>query len=133
LAERVFTVEEANEALVSLRPVAERMVEARRQFLAAERRLEEVGRAVAGNGGGLSVEEASGLQRQEEERGIEIAACIQAITDAGAQVKDLDQGLLDFPSQRDGEDVLLCWRVGEGEIRFWHGVDEGFSGRKPLG
>jgi hypothetical protein len=57
---------------------------------------------------------------------------VQTITDAGVQVKDLDTGLLDFPSRREGEEVLLCWRVGEDEIRFWHGLEEGFAGRKPL-
>ena len=47
-------------------------------------------------------------------------------------MKDLDRGLLDFPARREGEEILLCWHVGEDEIRFWHGVDEGFAGRKPL-
>ncbi len=47
-------------------------------------------------------------------------------------MKDLDSGLLDFPSKRDGDVVLLCWRVGEPEIGWWHTVEEGFAGRKPL-
>ena len=47
-------------------------------------------------------------------------------------MKDLDDGLLDFPSLREGEEVLLCWRLGEEEIAFWHGPEEGFAGRKPL-
>ena len=50
----------------------------------------------------------------------------------GVLVKDLDRGLVDFPALRDGEEVLLCWQVGEDEVAFWHGVDEGFAGRKPL-
>ena len=47
-------------------------------------------------------------------------------------MKDLDDGLVDFPARRGGEDVLLCWRLGEDAIEFWHGLDEGFSGRRPL-
>ena len=47
-------------------------------------------------------------------------------------VKDLDRGLVDFPALRDGEEVLLCWQVGEGEVAYWHGLEEGFAGRKPL-
>ena len=47
-------------------------------------------------------------------------------------VKDLDRGLVDFPAFRHGEEVLLCWQVGEDEIGYWHGVDDGFAGRKPL-
>jgi hypothetical protein len=132
LADRDFTLEEAEEVLVELRPLAERMVEARRELVRAAQRLEAVGRAVAGNGGGLSADEASRLHERADELASEIAACVQAITDAGGQVKGLDEGLLDFPTLREGERVLLCWRVGEDRIRFWHGYEEGFAGRKPL-
>ena len=61
-----------------------------------------------------------------------LAESVARIQAAGVQVKDLDTGLLDFPSERDGDVVLLCWRVGEPEIGWWHTVDEGFAGRKPL-
>jgi hypothetical protein len=50
----------------------------------------------------------------------------------GAQVKDLDSGLIDFPALRRGETVLLCWQLGEDEIAWWHSVDDGFAGRRPL-
>ena len=52
--------------------------------------------------------------------------------DVGAIVKDLDSGLLDFPSIRDGVEVLLCWRLGEDEVGWWHGPEDGFAGRHPL-
>ena len=64
--------------------------------------------------------------------GLQPAACAEQISDAGAQIKSLEEGLLDFPSSRDGEDVLLCWKLGEEEISYWHGLDEGFAARKPL-
>lgn len=54
---------------------------------------------------------------------------IQAL---GVLVKDLDTGLVDFPALRGGEEVLLCWQLGEDEIRYWHGLEEGFAGRKEL-
>lgn len=64
---------------------------------------------------------------------------MQAIKDAiaeidsiGVQVKDLDIGLLDFPCQVENEIVLLCWKYGEEKIEFWHGMEEGFAGRKPI-
>jgi hypothetical protein len=47
-------------------------------------------------------------------------------------LKDLDAGLLDFPAVREGEDVLLCWHVGEPAVAYWHGLEEGFAGRKPV-
>ncbi len=50
----------------------------------------------------------------------------------GVVIKSIDQGLLDFPSKRFDEDVWLCWKYGETEIKFWHEIDSGFLGRKPI-
>ena len=75
---------------------------------------------------------ATELEQRVERQGRELAGIVERIHAAGAQVKDLASGLLDFPFERAGETVLLCWRVGEDEIRFWHGIEEGFAGRKPL-
>jgi hypothetical protein len=130
--ERTFTPEEANEALVELRPVAEEMVAHRRALTAAQKRQAELVVTIAGNGGDLGPsdlqEAAEAIQREADE----IAECVKVLDEAGVQVKSLEEGLLDFPSIRDGEDVLLCWQVGEERVAFWHGVDEGFAGRKPL-
>jgi hypothetical protein len=57
---------------------------------------------------------------------------VNGIHGAGAVVKDPDTGLIDFPALRQGEEVCLCWRVGEDAIEYWHGLEEGFAGRKPL-
>ncbi len=57
---------------------------------------------------------------------------LESIQESGCLVKDLDIGLLDFPAMYRGEEVCLCWKLGEPEIRFWHGLSEGFRGRKPI-
>lgn len=57
---------------------------------------------------------------------------VEDLENTGVVVKSLEQGLLDFPSKRFEEEVWLCWKYGEKEIKFWHGKDEGFMGRKPL-
>jgi hypothetical protein len=57
---------------------------------------------------------------------------INRIQETGVVVKDLDVGLVDFPSLLEGEEIYLCWKLGEDHIAFWHGIDEGFAGRKPL-
>ena len=87
---------------------------------------------IAGNGGNVEPRELQDLQERLDEEVAGIARCVARIHEAGALVKDLDQGLVDFPAQREGVDVLLCWRLGEDEIGYWHGLEEGFSGRKPL-
>jgi hypothetical protein len=61
-----------------------------------------------------------------------VQRCVQAIEELGGVVKDLDRGLVDFPALRGDEEVLLCWRLGEDEIGYWHGLEEGFAGRREL-
>jgi hypothetical protein len=130
--QREFTIEEANAAVVELRPIVERMVEHNRKLAAAQRRQRELVTRIAGNGGDLPPSDLRDLASTIQAEADAIAACAQEIDDAGAQIKSLEEGLLDFPSRRDGELVLLCWKLGEGEIAYWHGTDEGFAGRKPL-
>ena len=69
--------------------------------------------------------------RRAQER-IGVARCVNAIHEQGAIVKSPDEGLIDFPAQREGEEILLCWRLGEDEVAFWHPLEEGFAGRKPI-
>ena len=129
---RYFTLDEANEALEELRPLAEQMVDRRRELVEAQARRASLGAQVGTNGGDLTPSDFAEADAQLEAAASELAQCIERIQSAGVLIKDLDQGLLDFPALRDGKEILLCWHVGEEEIRFWHGVDEGFAGRKPL-
>jgi hypothetical protein len=131
---RIFTQEEANDALEIVRPLVERLVAARRRFVHVAGRLEQVEGRVAGNGGGLDPERVREAQEQAEEIGTEIAVLVGELEAAGVQVKDLDQGLIDFPARHpeSHETVLLCWHLGEDGVQYWHGVEEGFAGRKPL-
>ncbi len=62
----------------------------------------------------------------------EIAERIATIQQTGCIVKDLEEGLVDFPSIIEGQEALLCWKLGEKRIGWWHGLEEGFAGRKPL-
>ena len=129
---RYFTLEEANAALEEVRPLAERMVAERRELARVQSRRAELHGIVAGNGGGVSPSEPGELAQAAEEHAAEVARCIHAIQELGAQVKDLDTGLIDFPTIRDDEEALLCWQLGEEEIGWWHGADDGFAGRRPL-
>jgi hypothetical protein len=132
VADRTFTPEEANALLPEVEPLARRMVEERERLERAQERQEELSARIAGNGGGIPPKALADVQEEVERAAGEIARCIGAIQELGAVVKDLELGLVDFPSLRDGEEVLLCWKLGEDEIAYWHGHDEGFAGRKPL-
>jgi hypothetical protein len=131
---RHFTVSEANAALEVVRPLAERLVECRRELAELGEELAQVRQTVSGNGGGLDVARVERLRRRFEQGTERARQCVEEIHVLGAQVKDLDLGLVDFPARHpgDGRTVLLCWRVGEEAIRYWHGLEEGFAGRKTL-
>jgi hypothetical protein len=132
VAARYFTPKEANEALEDLRPLTEKLVEHRRALLELQAQQSSLITRIAGNGGDMEPRELHEVQERLDEEVAGIARCVARIHELGALVKDLDVGLVDFPAQREGEDVLLCWRLGEEQVGYWHGLEEGFSGRRPL-
>jgi len=84
-------------------------------------------------GGSLvSQSEVGELRSRYNEIGTKLQNTLETIHATGCLVKDLEMGLLDFPAILHDEEVLLCWRLGEDRIRFYHGINEGFAGRKPL-
>jgi hypothetical protein len=129
---RHFTPEEANEALVQIRPLAARMVERRGEHVLALERQEELESRIRGNGGGIPPAELAEAAAEVERLERELAHAVDELVQLGVQVKDLDEGLIDFPALRRGETVLLCWKLGEGEVAYWHTLDGGFAGRRPL-
>jgi hypothetical protein len=130
--ERTFTRDEANAALADVRPLAAQMVEAKRALDEAQEQSDDAARSISGNGGGIPPAELAALHEQLEQRATELAGIVDELHELGVQVKDLDSGLVDFPALREGERVLLCWRLGEDEVAFWHGPEDGFAGRQPL-
>ena len=132
MAPRYFTLAEANAALEELRPLAEKMVAKRRELVDAQGRRAALGAQVGTNGGDLTPSDFAEADEELESAAAELAHTVEQIQAAGVLVKDLDQGLLDFPSLRGDEEILLCWHVGEGDIQYWHGLEEGFAGRKPV-
>jgi hypothetical protein len=130
MPDRTFTPDEANSALEQVRPLAERMVELRARLAELEREQREVVRIVAGNGSGEGVGDARTPEFAKLAR--ELQEVVEELTLIGVQLKDADTGLLDFPAVREGEDVLLCWQVGEPEIEWWHRPDDGYAGRERI-
>ncbi len=132
MASRIFTPEEANAALAELRPLVEAMVAAKRALDEAQEERDDVARRIAGNGSGIPPAELGALEEAVATAATELAAAIASIQALGVLVKDLDSGLVDFPAKRHGEDVLLCWQLGEDEVAYWHGLEDGYAGRQPL-
>jgi hypothetical protein len=129
---RHFTPEEANAALAEVRPLVERMVALRREHVAALARQEELDGRIRGNGGGIPPAELADTAAEVDREARALARVIDELVERGVEVKDIDEGLVDFPALRDGETVLLCWKLGEDAIRYWHTVDDGFACRRAL-
>jgi hypothetical protein len=129
---RHFTPEEANDALSDVGPLVERMVEHRRAHVEALARQEELDGRIRGNGGGIPPATLAAAAAEVESESRALARAIDEIVEYGVEVKDIDEGLVDFPALRHGETVLLCWRLGEDEIRYWHTLEDGFAGRREL-
>ncbi|MDX6481975.1 MAG: hypothetical protein QOG85_2485 [Gaiellaceae bacterium] len=129
---RHFTPAEANAALEHVRPLVEKLVADRAEHIAALERQEDLERKIRGNGGGIPPAQLAEATAEVDALARRLAKLVDEIANHGAAVKDLDTGLIDFPALRRGETVLLCWRLGEDEIGFWHTTDDGFAGRRPL-
>jgi hypothetical protein len=120
--ERFFTIDEANSALDDLRARLPRLREARQRLIDSSQKITS---AVAIDGGGV---EGSDWFRAQES----MKADLVWLADNGILLRDPETGLIDFPAERDGQRVFLCWRLGEDRIAWYHDEQAGFSGRKPL-
>ena len=123
--QRLFTVEEANALLPTLRETLDEIALHRDALRERAPEMEPILRAATENGGG----------RAGSEYGVEaykLYLAIARITDLGVVLKDLDIGLLDFPHEREGRVVFLCWHPPEESVEYWHDLDAGYAGRQPL-
>ena len=120
--ERLFTLEEANAELEELRARLPRLREARQRMIDTSERISS---AVDVDGGGV---EGSDWFRANES----LKAELVWLADRGILIRDPDTGLIDFPAERDGKRVFLCWRLGEDRVGWYHDEQTGFAGRQPL-
>ncbi|MYA20874.1 MAG: DUF2203 family protein [Chloroflexi bacterium] len=131
MTEREFTLEEAREALAAARPAFEELREVEQQIGVLSREIAQVRERSRGNGRahGAHERETAGRLTVLGERARRLLA---VITEAGAEVKGLEQGLLDFPTTIEGRPAYWCWQAGEPDIAWWHPRESGFAGRRPI-
>jgi hypothetical protein len=124
---KLFTIEEANALLPSVREILQRIQRSRRRLATYGRRAKLAAEGAEQGGGGM---EGGALYAMILTKFTTEMSELEAL---GVQLKDFDRGLVDFPSLRDGRVVLLCWQLGEGdELEWWHDMEAGFAGRTPL-
>ena len=133
MSERTFTLEEAQALLAVLESLLCTAIDGKRLIEQIDGELKELGHRIFVNGGTLVNVVHFARRKAEREKSLQrVNDAVAEIHATGVQVKDLDIGLLDFPCVVDGEVILLCWKLGEKTITHWHGVSEGFAGRKPV-
>lgn len=122
----LYTPQTANKALPEVKQLFSNILMHKKQAVALQEQVEMIVQS------GSPFEQ---FVKKKQELNTAVSNYYRAIEEleaTGVVIKDVEQGLLDFPSKRFDEEVWLCWKVGENEIKFWHGKDEGFMGRKPL-
>lgn len=121
-----FTLKEANAMLPSVIKKFKDLVNLKNEVIKIQSEIET-------NPKYMSSFKDYSLKKQELNTAISnFYKSIEEIESSGIMIKSIDEGLLDFPSLRFNEEIWLCWKEGETEIKFWHGKDEGFNGRKPV-
>lgn len=120
-----FTLVEANTALETIRPLIQRILSIRDEILKKQPEIWPAIEHSAGNGGNAT------LSRIAVDFG-KLDDLVHEVLATGVQVKDINTGLLDFPAWRGDHEVYLCWKYGEDKIAFWHEIDAGFAGRRPI-
>ena len=120
-----FTLSEANQALVTIRPLMDEVQAIRQKIISTQPDAWGAIEKSVGNGGSRVLSKMV----QDFER---LDALVHQILDTGVLIKDVNIGLLDFPALRNGREVYLCWQYGEDDIAFWHEVEAGFAGRQPI-
>lgn len=125
MQEKLYTVAEANAILPQVRRLVARILQARAEVLQLQPALWPAVEAAVFNGGSQQVSAASRLI-------VIIQEAIRALQARNIVVRDINTGLVDFPAERNGQLVFLCWQYDEPRVQFWHDIDHGFAGRQPI-
>jgi hypothetical protein len=130
MPEKLFTLEEALAVLPQVSQLLSDVQASKREMERLSTDLERLLALTSGNGH-LAADVASTRESLQRE-GARLESLIAELDATGAELKGIDEGLIDFRSEREGRTVYLCWRQGEETIAYWHELDTGFAGRQPL-
>ncbi len=131
--ERTFTLAEAQVLLPVLEALLKKAIEGKKLIEQVDEDFQQVSQRIFLSGG-CEVDVAALARRKAEkdQAAQRVKDALAEIAATGVQVKDLDLGLLDFPCVVEDQVILLCWKLGEKSVEHWHGLEEGFRGRKPI-
>lgn len=128
-ATRTFTVEQANRMLPLVRRIVRDIVDTHRAWSSAVKAYEN---AATWTRADSQAAQLTPLENDVRRLATEIEGYLGELRELGVEFKGFDQGLVDFPCERDGRVIYLCWKLDEDEVRFWHEVTDGYTGRQPI-
>ena len=130
---RFFNLSEAENLLPEVERILRRLIQSKREYDEADEELTRLTQHIALMGGTVPPrEEMQQLRLRKDGAARNLKSMVERIQEIGCELKDLDLGLIDFPTFYRGEHVYLCWKLGEPKIAFWHSLDAGFRGRRPI-
>jgi hypothetical protein len=130
---RFFTLTQAERLLPEVGSAIRDAISLKADYQQAEAEMQRTSEWIRLSGGAsVNREQVLEAKNRRDASASELKEAIEKIHEFGCLVKDLDIGLIDFPTLFRGEEVYLCWKLGEPGIQFWHGVEEGFAGRKKI-
>jgi hypothetical protein len=130
---RYFSLHEAESLIPEVEKAIRHAIRVKADYIQVETELGKFSERIQMMGGSrINRDDIIALRDRRETLASLLREAIENIQSFGCQVKDLDIGLIDFPTLYKGEEVLLCWKLGERGITWWHGLEEGFRGRKPI-
>jgi hypothetical protein len=128
---RMFTLDEANALLPRLRDVLPALQGTKASLDRLQAELAALTQAASGNGH-LLLAQMDRKRKEAESLSQQLTASLEEMQAIGCELKGIDEGLVDFPAEREGRTVYLCWKLGEERIDWWHELDTGFAGRQPM-
>ena len=129
---RLYTLDQAEALLPQLIPTLEAIRVAEREHRDAEAEDEQLRKAIGSNGHAMKADRVAQAREVMSRAAVTLRQRVGELDALGVELKDPSTGLIDFRSRRQGRIVYLCWRLGEPRIGWWHELDTGFAGRRPL-
>lgn len=128
---RTFTLDEASSLLPRLSELLLQTQECKLRHDQHQDQIAEYTRRMSSNGDILE-RDLNETRQELAKAAAELSRLVEKVQEMGCELKDIDQGLIDFRAEREGREVYLCWKLGEPDIRWWHDLESGFAGRQPL-
>ena len=130
---RFFTLLDAERILPQVERLLRMLIELKNEYETADAELNRINQRIALTGGmSLPRDQVQQIRARKDASASRVKAAAEKIQETGCQLKDIETGLVDFPTVYRGKEVYLCWKLGESSIGFWHHIEDGYRGRQPI-